>query len=260
MAHQRKAIRAQDYEAARKQAEGQSPEFREFVEDGIAARKAQVAAETARRFEQVEAEARRAEAEALAAAVAAQRAKPDPLFIFPATQPEVEQRPKEPTPPWLRNFTGGLEAKPEAEKKPAAEPLPQVAVAPLSTVSFAADQPVDDVEPALLSHNAPYDNAREFVRRRCWKAGSLALFYWGESFWEWSDGTFRPVPEKDLRKPVFEFLDESQKPDGKNVRGVRFQPKPQQVNDLVNCLQSGLALPSWCEPPMRLHPADGSGR
>jgi hypothetical protein len=163
-----------------------------------------------------------------------EKAKPawkiEEAFSRAETQPKEESKPKY-TPP-----------KPEAE----AEALKR----PLDFVQFAGDKPDHDPEPALLSYGAPFDNARAFARRFCWEADALALFAWGEKFWEMSGGAYQRVSEDGLHALIWRFLDASHKT-AANQR-VRFIPKPLHVNELFTGLKAGLALPAWCEPPMNL--------
>jgi putative DNA primase/helicase len=128
---------------------------------------------------------------------------------------------------------------------------------PLDFVQFAADKPDHDPEPALLSYSAPFDNARAFARRFCWRANALALFAWGDKFWEMNGGAYQPVPGDGLHALIWRFLDASHKT-AANQR-VRFIPKPLHVNDLFTALKAGLALPAWCEPPMSLDTGERLG-
>jgi hypothetical protein len=85
------------------------------------------------------------------------------------------------------------EEEQKAEPEPEAEPEGEPKRKPI-TVSFSLDDPIEDTEPAVLSPTASYDNAREFARRRCWRAGSLAVYAWGGKFWEWNGRTYRAMP------------------------------------------------------------------
>jgi len=118
--------------------------------------------------------------------------------------------------------------------------------------SFSFDDPIADKEPATLSMSAPYDNARAYARRRCWKDGSLAVYAWGEQFWEWNGTTYHAMADEEMRRVIYEFLDGSLKIDGNGNQRVRFQPRPSQTSELLDCLRAGLQLPSWAEPPIWL--------
>jgi putative DNA primase/helicase len=111
----------------------------------------------------------------------------------------------------------------------------------------------------VLSPAASYDNAREFVRRRCWKAESLAVYAWGGKFWEWNGRIYEAMPEAELKSAVYRFLDESVKIEGKDLQKVRFRPKQSHVHDLLDGLRAGIALPGWCDPPMRLDTGERAG-
>jgi putative DNA primase/helicase len=125
--------------------------------------------------------------------------------------------------------------------------------------AFAKDDPIDDGKPAELSLTAPYDNAREFARRYCWKAGWLAVYAWGDKFWEWNGRLYQFVTEADMKARMYSFLDNSVRREGTDHHLVRFRPKPKLVTDLLDGLAAGLALPSWYEPPMRLDTGKRAG-
>jgi putative DNA primase/helicase len=166
--------------------------------------------------------------------------------------------------PKAENFFSA-EIQSQAEQKPEGEPEDAKAEAPKAKpkaphVEFAHDPPFEypDAEPAVLSLAAPFDNAREFARRLCWKAGSLAVYAWGKGFWEWNGIAYVAMPEADLKAKVYQFLDRSVVRTADD-RKARFRPKPKHVNELLDGLRAGLALPSWCEPPMRLDTGERAG-
>ena len=49
-----------------------------------------------------------------------------------------------------------------------------------------------------------------------------------------------------MRGLVYSFLDGANGVDGK--KNVRFQPNPRHVNEVLDCLKTGLALPVDCRP------------
>lgn len=163
------------------------------------------------------------------------------------------------------------EAVPEAELAPEiaagwkaeeeAEPQPEPQAGRPITVSFSRDEPIEDPEPALLSADASFDNARAFAARRCWKAGSLGVYFWRGKFWEWNGRVYREVPEADLRARVYDFLDGSRKREkvGDGLSG-RFRPTQGHVNGLLDGLQAGLTLPSDCDPPTWLDTGRHAGK
>jgi putative DNA primase/helicase len=118
---------------------------------------------------------------------------------------------------------------------------------------------LDEVEPdeeAQLSPGAPYDNAREYARRFCFREGFLATYCWHGDLWQWNGRTYQKMNEDDLRASVYRFLDRSFKievaKDGTFQRN-RFRPKPSDVNALIDGLKSGLAMSADWYPPMWLH-------
>ena len=175
---------------------------------------------------------------------------------------EEEAGAGEAPPPFSAKIQPPAEEEEEAEPEAEAEPEPaEEGRAP--RVPFAKDKPVFDEEPAQLSAAAPYDNARAFAGRRCWRAGSLVVYGWRGKFWEWNGRVYQEMAEADVKGSVYEFLDASVKRefDKKNnsVQLVRFRPTPKNVNDLLDGLRSGLGLPTWCEPPMRLDTGERAG-
>jgi putative DNA primase/helicase len=122
---------------------------------------------------------------------------------------------------------------------------------------FADD--LDELDPdteAVLSPAAPYDNAREYARRFCFREGLVAMWYWHEKLWQWNGRTYQEVNEDDLRSTVFKFLDRSYKhelnKEQKKLDVVRFRPKPSHANELIDCLKAGLTLPADLHPPVWL--------
>jgi putative DNA primase/helicase len=65
------------------------------------------------------------------------------------------------------------------------------------------------------------------------------------------------VPEADFKARVYGFLDGSVRISD-NSR-ARFRPQRKHVSELLDGLRAGLALPSWCEPPMRLDTGERVG-
>jgi hypothetical protein len=88
------------------------------------------------------------------------------------------------------------EPQPEAEAEPEPEPEPEPKGKPKGPegpdVEFAHDPPPEfpDTEPALLSVAAPFDNAREYAKRHCWKEGSLGSMLGARRF---GNGTKGPT-------------------------------------------------------------------
>jgi putative DNA primase/helicase len=178
---------------------------------------------------------------------------------------EPKPKPKEVADDDAANLNAAIareaEPKPQAQAEEA-QPEPEVAEpeawkAKIPAVAFSFDPPIADAEPAVLSHAASFDNAREFARRRCWKAGSLSVYAWGGKFWEWNERSYYQMEEAALKASVYTFLDGSLK--RTNDGPARFRPKPRHVTELLDGLRAGLALPAWCGPPMRLDTGERAG-
>jgi putative DNA primase/helicase len=133
------------------------------------------------------------------------------------------------------------EVEAEPEEAPEAEPQPRA----VPGVKFGAEPDWSGVgEPAVLSKATPYENAREFVSRRCFREGWLATFWHEEEgdghWWQWNGCCYGVVSEVDLRGEIWDFLNEARarKEDGTE----RFRPKSAEVNGVVDGLRSGLNL------------------
>jgi putative DNA primase/helicase len=156
------------------------------------------------------------------------------------------------------------------EEKPAVAPVdlkptreePEQAIPPPKPhAAFMHDTPIEDDRRPELSYASPYDNAREYARRHCWRDGSLALFAWAGKFWEWCGRIYEEVAEADMRARVYPFLDNSVRLEitKDEQRWVRFRPKPNHVRDLIDGLRAGVALPAWVVPPMHLDTGEHAG-
>jgi putative DNA primase/helicase len=122
---------------------------------------------------------------------------------------------------------------------------------PAPAVQFGAE-PAPSERKALLNPNAPFDTAKEFARRHCTQDGKRVVWFWQGQFWRWN-GRHYEAEDKDgtvMRGQVYAFLDRASKWSAQGE--VRFQPKPQHVNDVLDCLKTGLALGVECQPPMWL--------
>jgi putative DNA primase/helicase len=153
----------------------------------------------------------------------------------PKEEPEAEPEPEAET---------EAEAEPEVEAEAEAEA--EALEGPL--VRFSDEMPKADVNPATLSPSGPYDSAKEYVRRKCWRDGSLATYFWQDQFWEWNGRYYEVVEERVMRDRVYAFLDDSKK--GAVNEEQRFRPKPSHVNDMLDGLKSGLVLGAKWLPPM----------
>jgi putative DNA primase/helicase len=163
-------------------------------------------------------------------------------------------------PKGLQGIVAAFVAKPKVEPEPEpgveAEAEPEVEVEAEDEalegpyVRFSDEMPKADVDPAMLSPSGPYDTAKEYVRRKCWKEGSLATYFWQKQFYEWNGRYYEIVEETVMRDRVYAFLDESKK--GNVDDQQRFRPKPSHVNDMLDGLKPGLVLGAKWLPPMWL--------
>ena len=64
-----------------------------------------------------------------------------------------------------------------------------------------------DTGPALLSQSAPFDNAREWARRRGFRGGQLATFFHGGKFWQWNGQCYEGLSENQLTDGSVGFLE-----------------------------------------------------
>ena len=108
----------------------------------------------------------------------------------------------------------------------------------------------------LVSHLSPYDTAKEYLRRNCFREGFLAsYFFWQDQFWEWNGRYYEVLSTEILRDRLYAFLDGSQKLTG-GFETTRFKPTPRHVNEVLDGLKSGLVLgdewqPMWFETGKR---------
>jgi len=125
----------------------------------------------------------------------------------------------------------------------------------VNTSAPRADTPMPPAEerPAelspVLSSSAPYDTAKEFIRRQCSLEGAPIVWFWQGQFWRWNGTHYAPEPDEVMRGLVYGFLDGARKWTGQN-QTVRFQPTPRHVNEVLDCLKTGLALGVEFQPPM----------
>jgi putative DNA primase/helicase len=138
-----------------------------------------------------------------------------------------------------------------AEAARAAEQLlAEAAPKPTDGVSFRDEQAkADDDEAPLLSKASPYDSAKEFVKRYCFKEGVLATYYWGGNFWQWNRRYYEILPDSDINRDVWAFLHEAKS--GTKGDSGRFRPKPADVEGVIKALKAGLTMsvdpPCWLD-------------
>jgi putative DNA primase/helicase len=102
----------------------------------------------------------------------------------------------------------------------------------------------------ILSANSPFDTAKEFAQRECMLDGVARVHYWQGQFWEFNGKFYSPLADEVMRSHVYKFLDNSLRRAGEQT--IRFQPMPKHVNDVIDCLKTGMALGVECHPPMWL--------
>ena len=139
-------------------------------------------------------------------------------------------------------------ATPTPEPAPKTEPEPEPSKLMLPAVRFSTETPKPNDAPAVLSQVAPYDSAKEYVRRNSFRDGLLAAFFWQGEFWEWNGRHYEALPAEVIRDRVYAFLDGSQKLARDEV--ARFRPTPKNVNEVIDALKAGLTPVSkgWHPP------------
>jgi putative DNA primase/helicase len=142
-----------------------------------------------------------------------------------------------------------VKPKPESKSKPEPE-----SEQPGGTgASFATEIEKDDDTEAMLSKASPYDSAKEFVRRHCFKDRVLAVYWWNGSFWQWNGRCYEKMSADKVTADVWAFLDDARTRTGNDTS--RFRPKPADAEGVVKALKAGLTLN--VEPPCWL---DGRGK
>ena len=114
-----------------------------------------------------------------------------------------------------------------------------------------APAPAHNADLPVISAAAPFDTAKEFVQRHCCANGAMIVHYWQGQFWRWNGKFYATEPDEVMRGHVYAFLDGAMRWTAQN-QTARFQPTPRHVNDVLDCLKTGLALPVDCQPPMWL--------
>jgi putative DNA primase/helicase len=103
----------------------------------------------------------------------------------------------------------------------------------------------------VLNANAPFDTAKIFAQHHCRVDGTTVVWFWQGQFWRWNGKFYATEPDEVMRGRVYAFLDGAQRWTGQN-QTARFQPNPRHVNEVLDCLKTGLALGVECPPPMWL--------
>jgi putative DNA primase/helicase len=211
------------------------------------------------------------------------------LFIYPepqpeAAKPEVEvakpidwaaERARRETalgakPKTLQQLLSAFEAKPKEEPEPQPEvevepedepeaepetetPEPEAETEPEPEVMFGREEAKSNDEVPVLSKAAPFDTAREFARRHCFRDGFLATYFWKDNFWQWNGCHYGQVPAARVSDQVYGFLDRAKVQSGEDR--VRFRPKPNDAEGVIKCLKAGVGL----EGPVPMWLAAGGG-
>jgi hypothetical protein len=131
--------------------------------------------------------------------------------------------------------------KPKAQETTAKAP-PEPEPKPRTGARFSGDvAPLfDGAGAAKLSKRAPYDNAKEFVARHCFRDGWLATYFWQDQFWQWNGRFYEVLAPEAIRDQVWAFLDFSMKNTDDGTE--KFKPEPKNVSDLLDALRSGFCL------------------
>jgi hypothetical protein len=146
----------------------------------------------------------------------------------------------------------GFFKKPDVQPKAVITPEPQPSKTLVPAARFGNEQPrAPDTVPATLAQSSPYDTAKEYVRRHCFREGVLATYFWQDQFWKWNGRYYEAVEPQIIHTVTDAFLDGSQKFVGGGDL-TRFKPTPKLVNDVLDALKAGLALPAECQPPIWL--------
>jgi putative DNA primase/helicase len=130
---------------------------------------------------------------------------------------------------------------------------PKVVVARVAEPNATVPKPKaaeDSGDPVVLFAHAPYDIAKEFARREGSLGDVHVVWFWQGQWWRWNGKFYAAEDEALIRAQVYAFLDGAMK--WTQQGQVRFQPQPRHVNDVLDCLRTGLALGAEYQPPMWL--------
>jgi hypothetical protein len=116
-------------------------------------------------------------------------------------------------------------------------------------VSFRDEKPNATDQPPILSTSSPYDSAKEFARRYCFKEGVLAVCWYHGEFWEWNGRCYREMGPDTISRLVWDFLDEAKSRHGNDTKKLLF--KPNDVENVIKGLRAGLTIdldpPCWID-------------
>ena len=115
--------------------------------------------------------------------------------------------------------------------------------------SFRDEKPNDTEQPPILSNSSPYDSAKEFARRYCFKEGVLSVCWYQGEFWEWNGRCYRKMGADTISRLVWDFLDEAKSRHGNDTKKLLF--KPNDVENVIKGLKAGLTIdldpPCWVD-------------
>jgi putative DNA primase/helicase len=172
------------------------------------------------------------------------------LFICPPTQPEEDEAA-------LAQSEGEAD-EPETETAPLWDPVAKMAM-------FGAVPVIPKDAEVILSKKQPLVAAKAFAGQTCLMGETLTIFHQGK-FWAWNGSCYGEVDEQNIRTTMLEFLDRSRVKEQTDDGFVTapYHPRPRDVNEVMDCLKSGLHLgvevqaPMWMEGrPKGVPPAKG---
>jgi putative DNA primase/helicase len=100
----------------------------------------------------------------------------------------------------------------------------------------------------ILTRTDPYSIALEFVRRKYFRQGVLALYYKGDAFWRWNGSFYEELELALLIAEVYGFIASAKRVHGEGTP-VRIVLKPDDVNDVIKCVKAGTTIPAKLPQP-----------
>lgn len=99
---------------------------------------------------------------------------------------------------------------------------------------------MDEVKSVVITPGKPYQTAKMFVEKNYVREELVTLLYRDSSWWTWQGQVYGEISEDTLRRHVYTWLSTCEhyvKAD-KGFEAVPFCPKPRDVNDVLDCVQS----------------------
>jgi len=84
--------------------------------------------------------------------------------------------------------------------------------------SFRDEKPTNTDQTPILSTSSPYDSAKEFARRYCFKEEVLSVCWYQGEFWEWNGRCYRTMNTDTISRLVWDFLDEAKSRHGNDTK------------------------------------------